>query len=256
MPISTLTYAIGDVHGRADLLRPLIDFIATDAAERGREPRVFFLGDIVDRGPDSRGALDLVAATLRRWPRSRLVLGNHDDAFLHAMTADPPDADTVAVWLDNGGDRTLLGYAEGGDLAAARAVFGRDCAEQARLLRAASLIEVDGRYAFVHAGIDPARPVDRQERRDCLTIRRRFLDHAGPLSHVVVHGHTITETRRPTLSESRISIDTGAFATGRLTAAVIDPAEPDVRFAMTAAGGGTISVGYGDATDRRDVEHR
>lgn len=242
MPISTLTYAIGDVHGRADLLRALLDFVAADAAARGQEPRVMFLGDIVDRGPETRAALDLVAGTIARWPRSRLLLGNHDDAFLHAMTADPPDAATVDLWLGNGGDRALLDYDPDGDLAGARATFRRECGAQLRLLRGASLIEIDGPYAFVHAGIDPARPIDRQERRACLTIRRAFLDYPGPLSHVIVHGHTITATRLPTLSGDRIAIDTGAFATNRLTAAILDPAADGPSFAMTAVERGAIVV--------------
>jgi Calcineurin-like phosphoesterase len=78
MPVSRLTYAIGDVHGRADLLRPLLAFIASDAERRGQEPRVIFLGDIVDRGPDSRGAMDLVGRTLKRRPSSRLLPGRND----------------------------------------------------------------------------------------------------------------------------------------------------------------------------------
>jgi serine/threonine protein phosphatase 1 len=120
LPVSRLTYAIGDVHGRADLLQPLLAFIASDAVRRGQEPRVIFLGDIVDRGSDSRGAMELVASTLKRWPSSRLLLGNQDDYFLHVVTEDAPDERILALWLRNGGTTTLESYYPLGDLDDAR----------------------------------------------------------------------------------------------------------------------------------------
>jgi serine/threonine protein phosphatase 1 len=209
MPISRLTYAIGDVHGRSDLLRPLLAFIAMDAERRGQKPRVIFLGDIVDRGPDNRGALDLVASTLKRWPSSRLLLGNHDDYFLHVVTEDIPDERILALWLRNGGDATVTSYDFMGDLEAARTNVRIDFADHVDLLQSASLIEIDGSFAFVHAGINPAKPVDAQDRKDCLTIRKGFLDHEGPLSHTVVHGHSITDSKLPEVVGSRIALDTG-----------------------------------------------
>ncbi|MFC4173290.1 metallophosphoesterase [Microvirga sp. GCM10011540] len=242
LPVSHLTYAIGDVHGRADLLRPLLDFIASDAERRGQVPRVIFLGDIVDRGPDSRGALDLVASTLKRWPSSRLLLGNHDDYFLHVMTEDVPDERILALWLRNGGDATVMSYDFMGDLEAARMTLRIDFADHLDLLRSASLIEADGSFVFVHAGIDPSRPVDAQHRKDCLTIRKGFLDYAGPLTHTVVHGHSITESRQPEIVGRRIALDTGAYATGRLSALIIDPAADDLEIACTAQADGAISV--------------
>ena len=93
------TYAIGDIHGRADLLTPLLDAIAREAGASDSEPRVLFLGDIVDRGPSSRQALDLVCDTLRRWPRSRLIRGNHDAYFLDFMAADAVDQTRFEKWL-------------------------------------------------------------------------------------------------------------------------------------------------------------
>jgi serine/threonine protein phosphatase 1 len=125
MSVSRLTYAIGDVHGRSDLLRSLLAFIASDAEHRGQEPRVILLGDIVDSGPDSRGAMDLVASTLKRWPSSRLLLGNHDDWFLHVVTEDVPDERILALWLRNGGDATVTSYDFMGDLEAARTTVAR-----------------------------------------------------------------------------------------------------------------------------------
>lgn len=233
LSISRLTYAIGDVHGRADLLRPLLDFIASDAERRGQAPRVIFLGDIVDRGPDSRGAMDLVASTLKRWPSSRLLLGNHDDYFLHVMTEDVPDERILALWLRNGGDATVASYDFMGDLEAARMTVRIDFADHLDLLRSASLIETDGLFVFVHAGIDPSRPVGAQDRKDCLTIRKGFLDYTGPLTHTVVHGHSITDSRKPEIVGQRIALDTGAYGTGRLTALIADPEADGLEFACT-----------------------
>jgi serine/threonine protein phosphatase 1 len=231
LPVSRLTYAIGDVHGRSDLLRSLLSFIASDAERRRQEPRVIFLGDIVDRGPNSRGAMDLVASTLKRWPSSRLLLGNHDDYFLHSVTEDVPDERILALWLRNGGRATLESYNPLGDLDEARMTVRIDFADHLDLLRSASLIETDGPFAFVHAGIDPAKAIDAQDRKDCLTIRKGFLEYAGPLTHTVVHGHSITDSTKPEIVGQRIALDTGAYGTGRLTALIVDPAADGIEFA-------------------------
>jgi serine/threonine protein phosphatase 1 len=220
----------------------MLAFIAADAERRRQEPKVIFLGDIVDRGPDSRGAMDLVAKTLRRWPKSRLLLGNHDDLCLQVMTADVPDEQTVALWVRNGGGTTIESYDMFGDLRSARVTFETNFADHVELLQSASLIEIDGPFAFVHAGIDPSKPVDEQQRKDCLWIRQPFLDHSGPLSHVIVHGHTITDSRRPVVTENRIALDTGAYGTGRLTTLIIDPKANTLEFVGTEQSGFQISV--------------
>ena len=105
MSISNLTHAIGDIHGRFDLLSSLLDFIQSDADRRHQEPKVIFLGDIIDRGPNSKDCIELVTLTLKRWPKSRLMLGNHDDYFLQVMGTESPDPKTVAFWLRNGAMR-------------------------------------------------------------------------------------------------------------------------------------------------------
>ena len=104
--MTSIIYAIGDVHGRSDLLARLIEFIDDHSTRSGRKPRVFFLGDIVDKGPDSRGAMDIVCETLRRWPKSQLLLGNHDFMFLDAMT----NQRLVWGWYRNGAATTLRPY--------------------------------------------------------------------------------------------------------------------------------------------------
>ncbi|WP_162419841.1 metallophosphoesterase [Microvirga brassicacearum] len=236
MARSDILYAIGDVHGRADLLESLLAFIKTDAEARGREPKLVFLGDLLDRGPDSRRALELVAQSLKQWPQSRLILGNHDDVFLRIVTDPDPDPDLLDLWFLNGGGATLVSYGWPGDLVEALTAIQENHPHHLDLLRDASLVEIDDPFLFVHAGIDPTRPISTQWRQDCLTIREPFLDYRGPLSHLVVHGHSITESLRPEIAGCRIALDTGAFGTGRLTALIIDWEAMTLEFVATTPG--------------------
>jgi serine/threonine protein phosphatase 1 len=140
---SSLTYAIGDIHGRSDLLEPLLDFVQLDANNRGQEPKVIFLGDIVDRGPDSKRCIELVISTLDRWPKSKLVLGNHDDWFLRVLGTDDPDRVVVDAWVRNGGLPTICNYDYEPDLGLARIAVKTECQHHLTLFERASLIEVD-----------------------------------------------------------------------------------------------------------------
>jgi serine/threonine protein phosphatase 1 len=241
--ISTLTYAIGDVHGQYDLLDALLAFIQTDADRRRQDPRVIFLGDIVDRGPESKNCIELVISTLKRWPKSKLILGNHDDWFLRVLGVDAPDPAVVRAWFNNGGLPTISNYDYEPDLRYARQAITLEYEHHIELFRRASLIELDGAFAFVHAGIDPNKAVDNQDREDCLWIRKPFLEHVAPLSHVIVHGHTVTESRRPVVTSNRIAIDTEAYTTGNLTTVIIDPVARSVNFAWTGRSEFEISVG-------------
>lgn len=246
MPTSSLTYAVGDVHGRSDLLDSLLGFIQSDAAKRQQEPRVIFLGDIVDRGPDSRNCIDLVLSALSRWPKSKLLLGNHDDWFLQVLGIDSPNPAVVDTWFDNGGLFTAYNYDYEADLVMARNAIKLDYEHHVTLFRNASLIEVDGPFAFVHAGVHPDRSIHEQARDDCLWIREPFLDHPGRLSHVIVHGHTVTESRRPIVTNNRIALDTGAYATGHLTTLIIDPLASSIEFAWTTPGNNNPIVEFID----------
>jgi serine/threonine protein phosphatase 1 len=244
--ISHLTYAIGDVHGRSDLLEALLDFIQLDADKRRQEPKVIFLGDIVDRGPESKRCVELVISTLNRWPKSKLVLGNHDDWFLRVLGTDDPEQAIVDAWIRNGGLPTICNYDYEPDLGLARIAVKTECQHHLTVFERASLIEVDGPFLFVHAGIHPDRAIHEQERTDCLTIRKPFLEHTAAFSHVVVHGHTITESCRPVVTSNRIALDTGAYRTGHLTALVIDPVARSVEFAWTTQTDHNISVEWAD----------
>ncbi|MER9335800.1 metallophosphoesterase [Mesorhizobium sp. M0293] len=248
------TYAIGDVHGRADLLESLLAAIAGDADASGAEPRVLFLGDIVDRGPCSREAMDLVCDTLARWPRSRLIRGNHDAYFLDFMTADQVDEDRFGRWVRRiGGYQTMESYGllSAGSIRDAADRFRADHASHLQALKDASPIVVDDRFAYVHAGIDPTRSIGDQAPKDLMMIRDRFLDHEGQLSHIIVHGHTPTSDSMPDSRPCRIAIDTGAYASGRLTCLAISADERNLHFLFATASGGSIEVARGRQTNDR-----
>ena len=219
VPAGQRVYAVGDVHGRADLMRAMIDRIeADDAARPAAQTTVILLGDLVDRGPDSAG----VIALARDWGhrrRVRCLQGNHEEMFLQARS----NLEVLRHFLRYGGRATLLSYP------ISRQDYDRATLEQVQHLMNAhvpaadfaymeameALIEI-GDYVFVHAGIRPGVPLDQQVGSDLRWIRSEFLDSDEPRAFAVVHGHTITP--EPEVLARRIGIDTGAFASGRLTA--------------------------------------
>ncbi|WP_274423905.1 metallophosphoesterase [Chelativorans sp. YIM 93263] len=216
----TKTYAIGDVHRRADLLEPLLLEIERHADRIGVEPRVLFLGDIVDRGPDSRVCMDLVHTTIMKWPTSRLIRGNHDNYFLDFMTSKEPNPGRYERWfLEVGGASTMLSYGllEAKSIREAAEVFRSHWPDHLELLRSSEYILVDDTFAYVHAGISPLRGLDDQDPRDLMMIRDEFLSHEKPFSRIIVHGHTPTADLKPDVRPNRIALDTGAYASGRLS---------------------------------------
>lgn len=219
-----LVYAVGDVHGRLDVLGPLLRDIAEDAlrSRPAETPLLVFLGDYVDRGPDSKGVVDLILQ-MQGYGRieTHVLKGNHEEALLRFLE-DPPFG---AVWLENGGGPTLISY--GVEPPAARTdaeAWVRTREAFARALPPAheafyeslELLITVGDYAFVHAGVRPGVAIEDQVERDLLWIRQEFLEAPGPYGKVIVHGHTPTEEAQ--LTRHRLGIDTGAYATGLLTA--------------------------------------
>lgn len=219
VPAGQRVYAVGDIHGRADLFAALIDAVeADDAARGGAETLVILLGDLVDRGPDSAG----VIALARDWQarrRVRILMGNHEEMFLDALESE----EVLRHFLRYGGRETLLSYPID-PVAYSRA----ELAETQALARAA-VPEADlefvsafedsialGDYLFVHAGIRPGVPLEEQRASDLRWIRETFLSHGESFGPVVVHGHTIFD--EPEVRSNRIGIDTGAYKSGRLTA--------------------------------------
>lgn len=233
IPPGLRVYAVGDVHGRHDLLRPLLGWIAEDSERRGAaDVHLVFLGDLIDRGPGSAQVLDLLAAG-RGIPAHRHVLrGNHEEMLL-AIVDD--EAAGAADWLRHGGVETLASY--GIDAApfwddpdALPAVLrGAIPPRQLALLRATLEQVRIGDYLFVHAGIRPGVPLDAQQGRDLRWIRRPFLTSHADHGVVVVHGHTIVP--EVTYRHNRIAIDTGAYRTGRLTALGL---EGEARWTLTS----------------------
>lgn len=212
-------YAIGDIHGRHDLLKDAEGRIEADIGE-GQGALVIYLGDYIDRGPSSAQVLEHLLNPLT--PRfTRLCLrGNHDDVFLRFLESPLKEEG----WLDFGGRETLLSYNldprklrdAWGDPLAVDALLRRHIPETHRaLLRAMPLFARWSSYLFVHAGLKPRVPLHKQDPYDLLWIREPFLSAGPDLPMTVVHGHTPQETI--SYGPNRIGIDTGAYATGRLT---------------------------------------
>jgi serine/threonine protein phosphatase 1 len=227
-PEGSRIYAIGDIHGRADLLADLHDQIRADASSAPARKIVIYLGDYIDRGLQSRGVIDaLLDGPLPGFEAVHLK-GNHEAALLDFLT----DARIGANWMQFGGGSTLLSYrvgltnAETGgtDYVSAQQEFAeRLPARHLAFYRTLALNHREGDYLFVHAGLRPGVPLDQQTAEDMLWIRDDFLDFTGTFGPVVVHGHTITDA--PEVRDNRIGIDTGAFATGQLTCLVLEGSE-------------------------------
>lgn len=236
---SDITYAIGDVHGRADLLRELLQAISKDAD--GDRYRVVFLGDIIDRGPQSKQAMDIVAETITNIPGSTLVLGNHDEFLLRFLDAGVDQKRFLDRWRRLGGYQTLASYGLG-DVGAATAakLLLANFPEHIELLRHAPEKLSHGDYVFVHAGLRPGVAWGEQHGRDLRWIREEFLTSEFDFGKTVVHGHSITAG--PEIHSNRIAIDTGAFETGRLTALRTCPTSSEVIFLSTLECGRRIDV--------------
>jgi serine/threonine protein phosphatase 1 len=217
-------YAIGDIHGRHDLLLKLLDRIFTECAGRGDPVRLVFLGDYVDRGEGVRETVDVLSA-VAGWGEVESVFlqGNHEQMLLRFLR----EPATGTRWLRYGGLQTLLSYGIGTTSAL------RDEAEAERV--GAELAQAMGPHVgfleglrpchragnvfFAHAGADPAQPVEEQDVATLLWGCPAFLSTRRSDGVWVVHGHIIVD--EPTAAEGRVNIDTGAYYSGRLTAARI-----------------------------------
>lgn len=233
-------FAIGDIHGRNDLLGRMLEIIEADlATSRTETARIIFLGDYVDRGLESAGVIERLArGTMPGGAEAVFLRGNHEQAMLDFM-ADPAGG---SAWLRFGGVETLLSYGvhapPGGtddpghlaDLAAALA----DSLPAAHLdfLHATRTSHAEAGWFFTHAGIRPGVALDAQAPDDLLWIRQDFLDSPRDHGAIIVHGHTITA--EPDVQENRIGIDTGAYMSGRLTCLVVE--ETGIRFLQAGRG--------------------
>ena len=233
---SAPVYYVGDIHGRADLLRRILGFVGEDAARRGAKPVVHFLGDVVDRGPESCGAMELVHDTLLNLEGSALHLGNHDLWFLQALESRGKFKDAES-WALHGGWNTIMSYMPVTDLEKLFSYIEDVYPHHAEMLRSARRFSHNGPFFAVHAGVDPNVSLAEQKARSyeydpMLWIRDPFLTNIDSAAMPIIHGHTIMG-KLPTVTENRISIDTGAYTTGRLTVCLVDPRERELRFWQT-----------------------
>ncbi|MGI4948258.1 MAG: metallophosphoesterase family protein [Janthinobacterium lividum] len=231
IPPGHRVYAVGDIHGRLDLLDRLIALIdADDAAKEPVDTTLIFLGDVVDRGPNSAGVVHRLRELQRDRLSTRLLLGNHEEIFLAALTGEQQ---AVRTFCRVGGRETLISYGvteleyermDYNDVAAALV----DLVPRAdrEFVRNFTDMIVLGDYAFVHAGIDPAIPLSEQQSHSLRWIRQPFLTYRGEFEKVIVHGHTIHHGVE--MSRNRIGIDTGAYQTGRLSAICLEGTERHV----------------------------
>ena len=228
IPFGERVYAIGDIHGRRDLLDALIARIDADDAARGpARTTLVFLGDLLDRGPDSAGVVDRLIALARSGRPSRFLMGNHEEVFLKAVDGD---RQALRFLIRIGGRNTVISYGISDadydavdfdalmEMLVARVpqehiAFMKGFEDQIRI----------GDYLFVHAGIRPRVELVDQAGSDLRWIRDDFLDFRGDHGCMVVHGHTITEEVDE--QANRIGIDTGAFASDRLTALGLEGAK-------------------------------
>jgi serine/threonine protein phosphatase 1 len=220
LPTGSRVYAIGDVHGCADCLDELIGKIDADDAERGTaETTLVFLGDLVDRGTDSRTVVEraMMLATQRK---CRFLMGNHEDVFIGAWEGNIA---SVQLFDRIGGRETLISYGvdpslyDEADFATLVDLLGVHVPpEHIAFLRRFKDIYQSGDCAFVHAGVRLGTPIAEQDPTEMRWIRERFLTDPRDHGAVVVHGHAIAAEVEDL--PNRIGIDTGAYASGQLTA--------------------------------------
>ncbi|MGE6699427.1 metallophosphoesterase family protein [Hyphomonas sp. NPDC076900] len=246
-PPGKRAYVIGDVHGCLDLLEQMIEQIsAHNHTQPTKEVVLVFLGDVIDRGPDSRGVIDFLRHGLPPFVWPYFVMGNHEESLLRGMRED---VSQLRAWLLHGGEECAASYGvRPKDLA------GKSDAQMLRVLQEhippedlsflASFHDyvVFGDYLFVHAGVRPGRSLSDQTPRDLRWIREPFLSSPERFGHVVVHGHSVCA--EPVIRRNRICVDTGAYRSGVLSALMIDGAN---RATLQAVGAGAAGPGRDEA---------
>ena len=221
-------YAVGDIHGRADLLVRLHELIQKDAQIYGqaKNKKIIYLGDYIDRGLDSKTVIDILLSQPLEGFQHVFLRGNHEDLLLRCFL----DPQAWPQWIGLGGAATALSYGAGLGRSEAEGDDGNERIRQdflqrippehRRFLEGLQLSCRSGDYLFVHAGVRPHVPLEQQDPQDLMWIREDFLRHKASLGVVVVHGHSIS--LKPEVLPERIGIDTGAYATNALSCVVLD----------------------------------
>ena len=227
-PRSRRAYAVGDIHGRLDLLEQLLATIEDDVRKRRKlRTDIVFLGDLIDRGPDSAGVVELLRTYRPSFARTWFLMGNHEEVMLKVLGGD---GDVFKHWMRFGGAECVRSY--GADPAALARMAPDDAIavlknriprEHVEFLSGFGDTITFGSYLFVHAGIRPGTSLADQLPTDLHWIREPFLHDESDHGHIVVHGHTISEEVEAL--PNRIGIDTGAYRTGVLTALGIEGTE-------------------------------
>jgi len=231
-PDDVRLYAIGDVHGRLDLLAAMHQRIESELEWKPvRDWRVIHLGDYVDRGPESKGVIDFLIEARKRDPRNLMLAGNHDIGFLDFLGNPEPEG----LFMRYGGVQTALSY--GVSLTADASWFGKtetmrrghqallEAVPQSHVdfLRSLPFSVTSGDFFFCHAGIRPGIALDKQSPQDMIWIRDIFHDYTGLFPKIVVHGHTPVPEAE--VMANRVNVDTLAWQSGMLTALVVDGAD-------------------------------
>ncbi|GAB5488528.1 MAG: metallophosphoesterase family protein [Parasphingorhabdus sp.] len=228
IPDGRRVYAIGDIHGRNDLLKKLIEKIIEDDDQRGdAQSEIIFLGDLVDRGPDSSGVIETAMALKQELGNVRFLMGNHEEVYLKASEGNEK---AVRFFNRIGGKETILSYditireymdLEHAELAdRIQSLFPE---RHVKFIEAFEDLIIIGDYAFVHAGIRPGIPLSEQKPKDLRWIREEFLSAREPHEKVIIYGHTINKD--VVEKGNRIGIDTGAYYSEKLTAIGLEGAD-------------------------------
>jgi len=232
-PPGRRVFAIGDIHGRPDLLKILLEKIVdTATSNEGGKNVLVFLGDYVDRGPDSKAVIDMMVSGLPDDFEIVTLIGNHEAMMLTFLNHGEPDS----AWLLNGGLATLKSYGcqaletfskaklslfAGNPINALRRCLKKSLPrEHLTFLSSLKSYHVEGDYLFVHAGIRPGVSLEEQTESDLMWIRGPFINSQEDFGRLVIHGHTIRDA--PEIRNNRIGIDTGAWKSGVLTCLVLD----------------------------------
>ncbi len=223
-------YAIGDIHGRLDLLEAMHERIREDIAEKNPDDwRIVFVGDYGDRGPDTRGVIDHLVSARADDARVICLRGNHDESFLNFLGV----GDRIRLFERYGGFETAASYGVTADFtsveaaqATKEALAAAMPADHLRFLSELPRSTELGDFFFCHAGIRPGVALEEQDPDDLIWIRETFLEDSRLHPKVVVHGHTPVPEAE--LMANRVDVDTGAYYSGLLTALVIDGAEKTV----------------------------
>lgn len=227
IPENKRIYAIGDIHGRVDLLNSIHDVILKDSGslETECENSVVYLGDYVDRGFESKEVLDVLVNSPLEGFKAIYLKGNHEDLLLNFLE----DFSIGTLWFSLGGDATVYSYGVSSPLGVKQDKHFKKIQESLRetlpeehqrFLLDLKLYHEVGDYLFVHAGIMPGRAMSKQLQEHMMWIRDDFLKHKKDHGKVIVHGHTVTE--EPEILSNRIGIDTGACYNGKLTCLVLE----------------------------------